>query len=171
MLEEKDRNIIRVLADGIPIVSRPYAFLAEKAGMEEEEFLSRLKRMKGNGVLRRIGVVLQHRRAGFSANALCAWCVPRERLDEVGEAVSREPSVSHCYSRETAPDWPFNFYVMLHARTKAECEETAARIAEENGLGEKRSFYSVRELKKATMRYFCECDGDSVDLGREAGKP
>ena len=43
-MEEKDQRIVRALADGIPFVPRPYAALAEKAGMEEEEFLSRLKK-------------------------------------------------------------------------------------------------------------------------------
>lgn len=156
MLEEKDRRIVRALADGIPFVPRPYAVLAEKAGMKEDEFLSRLAKMKELGILRRVGAVLQHRRAGFAANALCVWSVPEDRLDEVGAAVSREPAVSHCYSRETAPGWPYNFYVMVHAQNREACEEIADRISSENALGERNTFYSVREWKKATMRYFCE---------------
>ena len=156
MLEEKDRKIVRALADGIPFVPKPYAVLAEKAEMEEEEFLSRLKKLKTQGILRRVGAVLQHRRAGFEANALCIWMVSENRLDEVGAAVSREPSVSHCYSREPVPDWPYNFYVMVHAQNREMCEEIADRIATENGLGARKTFYSVREWKKAAMRYFCE---------------
>ena len=156
MLEEKDRQIVRALADGIPFVPRPYAALADKAGMEEEEFLSRMKNLKERGILRRVGAVLQHRRAGFAANALCVWRVPEERLDEVGAAVSREPSVSHCYSRETVTGWPYNFYAMIHAQNRGACEEIADRISAENDLGERQTFYSVREWKKAAMRYFCE---------------
>lgn len=156
MLEEKDQQIVRALADGIPFVPRPYAVLAEKAGMEEAEFLSRMKKLKEQGILRRVGAVLQHRRAGFAANALCVWMVSEERLDEVGAAVSREPSVSHCYSRETAPNWPYNFYAMIHAQSRETCEKIANRISAENDLGERQTFYSVREWKKAAMRYFCE---------------
>ena len=156
MLEEKDQQIVRVLADGIPFVPRPYAALADKAGMEEEEFLSRMKNLKERGILRRVGAVLQHRRAGFAANALCVWNLPEERLDEIGAAVSKEPSVSHCYSRETAPGWSYNFYAMLHAQSREGCEEIANRISAENDLGERQTFYSVREWKKAAMRYFCE---------------
>lgn len=156
MLEEKDRQVVRALADGIPFVPRPYVALAEKAGMEEDEFLSRMKKLKEQGILRRVGAVLQHRRAGFAANALCVWNVLEERLDEIGAAVSKEPSVSHCYSRETAPGWPYNFYAMIHAQSREACEEIADRISAENGLGERQTFYSVREWKKAAMRYFCE---------------
>ena len=156
MLEEKDQQIVRALADGIPFVPRPYIALAERVGMVEDEFLSRLKKLKEQGIMRRVGVVLQHRRAGFAANALCVWSVPEERLDEVGAAVSRESSVSHCYSRETAPGWPYNFYAMIHAQNREACEKNADRISTENNLGERKTFYSVREWKKAAMRYFCE---------------
>ena len=159
MLEDRDRRIICALADGIPIVSHPYAVLAEKAGMAEDEFLSRLIILKEQGILRRVGAVLQHRKAGFSANALCVWQVAENRLDKVGTAISRETAVSHCYSRELATDWPYNFYVMIHAHDRNACEEIADRIAAENQLGERKTFYSVREWKKAAMRYFCEEHG------------
>ena len=156
MLEEKDQRIIRVLADGIPIMPHPYADLADKAGLGEDEFLARLKALKAKGILRRVGAVLQHRKAGFSANALCVWRVEEERLDEVGASVSLESSVSHCYSREPTVDWPYNFYVMIHASDRKTCEKIAERIAFDNQLGERKTFYSVREWKKTTMRYFCK---------------
>lgn len=154
MLAEEDRRIVRLLADGLPLVPRPYAALAARAGMTEEALLGRMRALRARGVLRRVGAVLQHRRAGFLANALCVWDVPEERLDAVGAAVSREEAVSHCYTRETAPGWPYNFYAMLHARDRAACGAAAARIARETGLGAPRVFYSVREWKKASMRYF-----------------
>lgn len=153
MIEEKDWRIVCALADGIPITYRPYAMLAKKAGMEEEEFLSRLGELKKRGVLRRVGAVIQHRQAGFSANALCAWIVPTERLDEVGTAVSHEEAVSHCYSRATGSQWPYNFYVMIHAQDRNTCEKIADRIADDCHLGERKTFYSVREWKKESMRY------------------
>lgn len=160
MIEEQDRRIVCALADGISIVPHPYAVLAAKAGMGEQEFLSRLQALKDRGVLRRIGAVLQHRKAGFSANALCAWQIGHERLDAAGEAVSRETAVSHCYVREPAPGWPYNFFAMIHAKDREECEKIADRISCENRLGERKTFYSVREWKKTAMRYFCKSDED-----------
>lgn len=157
MMEEKDWRIVRALSDGIPITYCPYAVLAKKAGMGEEELISRLRELKARGILRRVGAVLQHRRAGFAANALCAWTVSKERLDEVGAVASREEAVSHCYSRAPVAGWPYNFYVMLHAHDRSQCEEIADRIARDCNLGERRTFYSVREWKKASMRY---CDAN-----------
>ncbi len=156
MLEEKDKRIVRALADGIPLVPQPYAELSKKAGVTEEEFLARLRKLKATGVLRRVGAVLQHRKAGFVANALCVWQIPRERVDEIGNAVKCEPFVSHCYLRETTSEWPYNFYVMLHGKDRKQCEELAKRIEAENHIGDCRMYYSVREWKKTAMRYFCE---------------
>ena len=84
MLDETDKAIVRALQNDIPLVARPYAALAETVGLPEETFLRRLKKLKEDGKLRRIGVVLQHRQAGFTANALCAWSVPAAPADEIG---------------------------------------------------------------------------------------
>ena len=85
-----------------------------------------------------------------------AWQVPPEELDAVGLAMSQEPSISHCYSRHTAPGWPYNLYTMIHAQSREECEAVAARLGAEHGLAERRMLYSVREWKKSAMKYFCE---------------
>ena len=159
MMSEMDKRVIQVLQGDIPLARCPYALLAAKAGMEEDAFLERVRALKDSGCLRRIGAVLQHRRVGFTANALCVWEVPAARLDEVGAAVSKEAAVSHCYERQAAPGWPYNFYAMLHATSREECDATARRLAAENGLGEAKMFYSVKEWKKASMKYFTEEPG------------
>ena len=98
--------------------------------------------------------VLQHRHAGYTANALCVWQVPEEKLDGLGRTISGEPAVSHCYTRTAAEGWPYNFYVMIHAHDRERCEEIAERIECEHHLSERRMFYSVKEWKKASMKYF-----------------
>lgn len=154
MLDETDRMIVRALSEGIPLTPAPYAGLAKSIGISEEEFIARLIRMRDAGTLRRVGAVLHHRKAGLKENALCVFDVEEGRLDAAGSAVSREAAVSHCYVRARADGWPYNFYVMVHARDRASCEREIRRIAAENALGEGRIFYSVREWKKASMKYF-----------------
>ncbi len=151
-----DRRIACVMQRGLPLVPRPYEALAREVGIDEETLLARLSAMKVSGALRRMGAVLQHRKAGFVANALCVWSVPEERVDEAGESVSREAAVSHCYTRAVAPGWPYNFYAMIHAKDRAGCEAVADRLERENRLGPRKTFYTVREWKKATMQYFGE---------------
>lgn len=156
MVDAIDKKIIHVLQNGIPVVAEPFAALAKEVGIPTEDFLARLRRLKEEGILRRMGAVLQHRHAGFKANVLCIWKVPEEWLDEVGKIISAESFVSHCYTRSTTPEWPYNLYTMIHGHTKEQCDEIAERIASENNLTERKMLYTVREWKKASMRYFEE---------------
>lgn len=157
-IDEKDRQVIRALQGAFPLSSRPYAELAERAGLSEEEFLSRTRRMKENGAIRKMGAVLQHRKAGFKENVLIAWRVPPERTDEVCRRFCAHPRVSHCYDRNTAPDWPYNVYTMVHGQTREECESIARELASETGITERadrQMLYTLREWKKASLVYFC----------------
>lgn len=156
MLDEVDKKVVRAIQEDFPLVPGPYGVMAASAGISEEEFLIRVNRLKAGGQIRRMGAVLQHHRAGFTANVLCAWQVPAEQLDAIGTAMSREPAISHCYSRRTAPGWPYNLYTMIHAQSRAECDAIAARLSAEHHITERRMLYSVREWKKSAMKYFCE---------------
>lgn len=156
-LDEKDQQVIRALQGGFPICPRPYAELAERAGLSEDEFLARARRMKEGGAIRKVGAVLQHRKAGFKANVLIAWRVPSERTDEVCRKFSSHPRVSHCYDRNTAPDWPYNVYTMVHGHSREECESIANELASEAGItdrADRQMLYTVREWKKASLKYF-----------------
>ena len=76
MLDEIDRKITRAMQGDFPLVEEPYKEIAAKVGIGEEELLLRLRRFKENGQIRKMGAVLQHRAAGFTANVLSAWVVP-----------------------------------------------------------------------------------------------
>ena len=106
--------------------------------------------------IRKMGAVLQNRAAGFTANVVSEWVVPPESVDEIARCMCESPAVSHCYDRDTAEDWPYNVYTMIHAKSRDECEEIAAALAAECGLSERVMLYSVKEWKKTSMRYFCE---------------
>lgn len=156
MLDEIDRKITRAMQGDFPLVEEPYKEIAAKVGIGDEELLRRLRRLKENGQIRKMGAVLQHRAAGFTANVLCAWVVPPEHMDEIARCMCESPAVSHCYDRDTAEDWPYNVYTMIHAKSRDECEAIAAALAAECGLSERVMLYSVKEWKKTSMRYFRE---------------
>lgn len=156
LLDELDKKIIRAMQGDFPLVEEPYKLLAEQIGITEEELLRRLKSYKKSGKIRKMGAVLRHRQVGYSANVLCAWLVPPERLDEVAHGMAACPAVSHCYDRNMYPEWPYNVYTMIHAHSRGECEKIAAELAKKYGLTERKMLYSVKEWKKTSMRYFRE---------------
>ncbi|WP_371368442.1 hypothetical protein SRRS_20200 [Sporomusa rhizae] len=154
MLDNLDKKIIAVMQEDFPLVAEPYKELAAKIGINEQELLTRLEKYRQSGQLRKMGAVLKHREVGFAANALCAWKVPQSRLGEVGRLMSGYRTVTHCYSRMEQPEWPYNFYTMLHAHTRAECQMLAAELAQAAGLEGYILLFSTREWKKTSMSYF-----------------
>lgn len=156
MLDNLDKKIIAVMQGEFPLVAEPYKELAAQIGISEKELLERLTRYRMSGQLRKMGAVLRHREVGYAANALCAWIVPEQQLGEVGKLMSAFKSVTHCYARVPQPEWPYNFYTMLHAHTRDECRSIAAELAQAAGLQQYTLLFSTREWKKTSMSYFPE---------------
>jgi DNA-binding Lrp family transcriptional regulator len=150
-----DLALIRATQAGLPLVARPYHALAEQLGLTAEEVMTRLARMRAQGLIRRIGAVPNHYALGYAANGMTVWDVDDARVDELGEKVGQLPFVSHCYRRpRRRPQWPYNLFAMVHGRDKAEAEALAARIAEVLGDACRRHdiLYSSRILKKTGLR-------------------
>jgi siroheme decarboxylase len=66
--------------------------------------------------------------------------------------------VTHCYRRPTYPDWPYNIFTMIHARTKDDCNAVVGEIAKETGVTDHGILYSTREYKKVRVQYFTEAE-------------
>lgn len=156
MLDNLDKKIINIMQDDFPLVPEPYKYYAEKLNITEDELIYRLQSYKKHGQMRKMGAVLKHREVGFKANALCAWIVPEERIELVGQIMIKTMAVTHCYSRLTVKDWPYNFYTMIHAQNREDCEKIAQKLAEDTGIYEYKMLFSTREWKKTSMKYFKE---------------
>ena len=128
-LSELDRKIVRLLQGEFPLVAEPYKALAAEIGITEEQLLARIAAMREEKKIRKMGAVLRHREVGFTANCLCVWNVPDERVDEVARRMAEHPRVSHCYDRNREADWKYNLYTMIHGYSREECENIAAELA------------------------------------------
>lgn len=154
MLDELDKNIIAIMQEDFPLVPEPYRAIANKLGISEDELLRRLRGYSQTKKIRKMGAVLRHREVGYAANALCAWIVPEERIQEIGEMCKTVAVVTHCYARVTQPGWPYNFYTMLHANTGEQCTVIAKELADQAGLKDYIMLFSTKEWKKNSMQYF-----------------
>ena len=154
MIDEIDKSIIRHIQGDIPLEPRPFAAIANEIGILEEELIGRIHKLKQKGIIRRFGATLRHQIAGFMANAMVAWAVPEDRIDEIGEALSSFREVSHCYQRIPQKGWHFNLYTMIHADTRERCHEIAKKMAELVGIDDYLLLFSEKEYKKTSMRYF-----------------
>lgn len=151
-----EKRAVAALGADLPLTAEPFRELAGRTGLSEAELLAALSLLRKRGALRRIGLVLRHRRAGFGANALAVWQVTEEALDAAGRIMAAEKMVSHCYSRATAAGWPYNLYTMLHGADRRDTEQLASRLAGAEGVQNYQLLWSVKEWKKETRQYFPE---------------
>ena len=160
MLTELEKRIIASIQEDMEITERPYVAIAEKLGIKESELLDRLKDLSRRGVIRRFGATLRHQRAGFSANAMVAWKVDEDRIEEVGQKMATFHQVSHCYRRNPTADWPYNLYTMVHAGNEQACHETAQKMSKVTSVRDYTLLFSREELKKTSMVYFPSDEDD-----------
>lgn len=153
MLSTLDKKIVRLLSQDIPLTDTPFNDLAKKAGVKEGLFITRLKAYKKRGLLRKFSAVVNHRKLGFNANAMCAWNVPEKSVVKAGNLIAGFNEVSHCYQRKKYPDWNYNLYAMAHGKTKAECLSAAKKISRKIGFSACRVLFSSQEYKKASAKY------------------
>lgn len=128
-LDAVDRLLINRLQDGLPLVARPYATVAEALGITEGDLLYRLERLREGGVLSRFGPMYHAERLGGGLT-LAALAVPEARYDEVVETVNAFPEVAHNYRREHE----LNMWFVLATETPPRIAETIAGIEAATGL-------------------------------------
>ena len=151
-MDELDLELLKVAQDGLDLTERPYRVWGEVLGMGEDEVIYRLRAMEEEGIIRRFAATIGHRALGILANALIAWRVPPEKVDEAGAIYASAEDVTHCYERATAEDWPYNIYTMVHSRSREECLQIAERLSSRSGISDYIVLFSEKEYKKISAR-------------------
>ena len=148
--------LIAAISRGLPMVSRPYAALAEELGCSEQAVIDGIARLAARGDLKRFGVVVRHRQLGYRANAMVVWDIPDSRIDEVGRLMSSFEFVTLCYQRpRRLPHWPYNLFCMIHGRDRDAVDEQVDLVVAQCGLNEvrRRILYSRRCFKQRGAAY------------------
>ncbi len=137
MTDELDYRLIAAVQAGLPITARPYADVAERLGLAEQEVIDRLARLKSLGLIKRWGVVVKHRQLGYRANAMIVMDVPDQRVAEIGLQISRHRYVNLCYQRpRQGKTWPYNLYCMIHGKSRDTVMQQWAELADACGLSD-----------------------------------
>ena len=154
MIDERDKSIIGLIQGDLPLEKRPFEKMAESLEMPEEEFLERVRALKKKGIIRRFGATLRHQEAGFSSNAMVAWIVPDDRIENVGKTMAKFKEVTHCYQRRPQKDWKYNLFTMVHGDDKEACFRVAQLMSQATGINQYILLFSEKEFKKTSMAYF-----------------
>jgi DNA-binding Lrp family transcriptional regulator len=155
-LSVEDLALIEAIQRGLPLVSRPYAVVAEQLGWSEETAIERIAALQQGGVIKRLGVVVRHRELGYRANAMVVWDVPDEEVAELGRCLSGFEFVTLCYRRPRhLPQWSYNLFCMIHGRNREAVLEKFNLMVESCGLEDipKAVLFSRRRFKQRGALY------------------
>ncbi|WP_206485686.1 Lrp/AsnC family transcriptional regulator [Thalassotalea sp. G2M2-11] len=162
LLSKAQQSQLRgLLEKGLPTTSQPYQHLAEQISnvnnpVNENMVIEQISLWQEQGLIRRFGLVVKHRKLGFNANAMVVWNIPDEQVDMVAKALSQCQEVSLCYRRpRRLPDWPYNLFCMIHGTEREVVLQQIDGIT--NGLSlshiEKNVLFSTRAFKQQGARY------------------
>ncbi len=150
----RERALIKALQGDTELCSDYFAKIAENSQMPEWDVMSTLEMWLRSGRLKRIGLLLRHRQAGYHANGMCCWNVENGDTQEFGRALAEQGEVSHCYERPSLPGFPYNLYAMIHAKTLDEANSIFNKIQASTGLSDGIILISTKEYKKTSMTFF-----------------
>ena len=121
LLDASERCLVRAIQDGLSLTARPYAVVADRIGLSEAQVMKGIRRLLGEGMITRMGVVVRDHELGCRANAMVVVDVPCAQVDMIGERLARVAPATRCYRRiRRSPAWPYNLYCMLDTRDRAE---------------------------------------------------
>ncbi len=130
-IDDINRIILNRIQSDFPLTPRPYLTIAEDLGLSEDDVLNRLKRLKKEGFIRRIGGNFVPEKLGF-ISTLCAANVPEDKIDSFAVIVNRYPGVTHNYQRNNE----FNIWFTFIAPSMDEIHENLDRIRLETGIND-----------------------------------
>jgi DNA-binding Lrp family transcriptional regulator len=151
--DNRTKKLLGRLQGDLPVERRPFQTLAAEAGMSEEAALETIDALTRQGVIRKVGAILRHQRAGITRNAMVIWAVPAERTEEIGSVFASFKEITHCYERRPAFQGRYNLFTMIHAG-EGRLEGLIARISGRAGIRDYQVLLSEEEFKKSSMEYF-----------------
>jgi DNA-binding Lrp family transcriptional regulator len=127
-LDTLERQVLDIIQQKFPIVSRPYEELARQLGATEDEVFDAVNRLCEKGIIRRLGGSFDSRKIGYTST-LAALSVPQNRLDEAVAVVNGYAGVTHNYEREGR----YNVWFTLIASSAEEIDRTLREIEAKTG--------------------------------------
>lgn len=136
--DTNDRSVLGAIEEGLPLTPRPYQCAGDKIGLSEDEVIARIRKLSEAGIVSRFGCVVRHRSLGYTDNAMAVWDIPDAIVGRIAGQMTSNPRVTLCYRRRRRfPDWPYNLFCMVHAKSRP---DALATIDDINAVAETWSF-------------------------------
>ena len=139
-LDAIDRQIINRLQNGFQLVPHPFAEEGASFGLDENQLIDRITRLRTIGAITRFGPFMDAEAMG-GAFCLCAMEVPQVLFGKVMTLVHAYEEVAHNYER----DHQLNMWFVVACDRSEDIEKVVEQIEAETGLAVLR-FPKLREF-------------------------
>ncbi len=151
-LDQIDRRLVTMLQSDFPLTREPFAELATRLGLDEQEVLKRTEQLRSNHVIRIIGPVFNSRSLGYQST-LVAMHISEEKIERSAEIINRHKGVGHNYQR----DHYYNLWFTLAIRGDADLKETLREFEEQVAP---ESMFELPATKIFKIRLFFDLEGN-----------
>jgi len=137
-----DKKILNIIQKNFPVIEEPFKAIAARAGISEDEALKRIRDLRNEGIIRRIGAVFDSKKMGY-ASTLCAAKVPKEKLKKFVAVVNSYPGVTHNYRREH----DYNIWFTFIAPDEETLKKSLDEIRDKTGVADIISMTAAKIFK------------------------
>jgi siroheme decarboxylase len=164
-LDEVDRRLLNLMQGSFPIAPRPYARVAELAGLSEQEAMARVQHLLDKRIIRQVTPIFDTRALGYSSMLVAAKVDP-EHPHRAAQVINAHPGVSHNYLR----NHEFNlwFTIATEPGSPLGLDGTLEVLAREAGA---ESVRQLPTLKLFKIRMDLEMQGDTDALASASTAP
>jgi DNA-binding Lrp family transcriptional regulator len=166
-LDELDKRLLNLLQGSFPLARRPYASVAELAGVPEDEVLRRTRRLLDERIIREVTPIFDTRVLGYRSMLVAARVDP-ENPWRAANIVNSHPGVSHNYLRDH--DFNIWFTIATEPDSRLGLDGTLEVLQRLAGAESVRQLPTLR-LFKIRMDLEMEGGTDALAAAAEAVEP
>jgi siroheme decarboxylase len=166
-LDETDKQLLNLMQGSFPLDPRPFAAVAQLAGLTEAEVLERVSYLLDKRIIREITPIFDTRAFGYSSMLVAAKVDPAYP-HRAAQFINTHPGVTHNYLR----DHEFNlwFTIAVEPDSRLGLDGTLDVMAERTGAESIRQLPTLR-LFKIRMDLEMEGDTDALSAAGQAVEP
>lgn len=146
-MDNIDKKLLFCLQEKFPLVLRPFKKLGKDLNLSEEAVISRTKRLKGLGLIKRIGPVHSSENLKFK-RTLVGMRVPPKQINQTAGIINSFSEVTHNYLRD---DPEFNLWFTLICPSENRIKRIIQSIKDKSRISSIISLPTIRTIKIKTV--------------------
>jgi DNA-binding Lrp family transcriptional regulator len=166
-MDDTDRQLLNLMQGSFPLEPRPFAAVAAKAGIPEDEVMARVQRLLDKRIIREITPIFDTRALGYQSMLVAAKVDP-ENPHRAARFINTHPGVTHNYLRNH--DFNLWFTVAVEPDSPLGLDGTLDVMAANTGAESIRQLPTLK-LFKIRMDLEMEKGTDALAATGEAAEP